>query len=94
MTSDMLQTLAKYGIALTVIVGCLILIYQGRGDQVQPWTIIGLIVGWIIRDSASNDATRNVERLAATQPTVTTGGNPPRTTVKPTPAAGEGDVLP
>jgi hypothetical protein len=82
--TDQIQTVAKYVIALTVIVGCFVLIYQTRGDQVQPWTIIGLIVGWIIRDSAGNAATANMERLAAAQPTVTTTAGPPqRTTVTP-----------
>ncbi len=81
---DLVQSVAKYAIALTVIVGCFLLIYQSRGDQVQPWTIIGLIVGWIIRDSAGNAATANVERIAAAQPTVTsTPGPPARTTVTP-----------
>ena len=82
--NDLLQSVAKYAIALVVIIGCLLLIYQSRGDQVQPWTIIGLIVGWIIRDSAGNSATSNVERIAASQPTVTsTSGPPARTTVTP-----------
>lgn len=75
---------AKYVIALAIIAGAFVLIYQGKGDQTQPWTVIGLIAGWIIRDSAGNSATANVERIAAAQPTVTTSGNPPRTTVTPT----------
>jgi hypothetical protein len=80
---ETLNGVAKYAIALTVIIGCFLLIYQGRGDQVQPWTVIGLIVGWIIRDSAGNSATADVQRIAASQPTVTTQGDPPKTTVKP-----------
>ncbi len=81
---------AKYVIAATLIVGCFVLIYQGKGDQTQPWTVIGLIAGWIIRDSAGNSATANVERIAASQPTVTTGGNPPVTTVTPPDPDAEG----
>ena len=80
---DVLNSGAKYVIALTLIAGCFILIYQGKGDQTQPWTVIGLIAGWIIRDSAGNSAASNVATIAAAQPTVTTGGNPPRTTVSP-----------
>ena len=80
---ELVETSAKYVIAFGVIVGCFVLIYQGRGDQVQPWTVIGLVVGWIIRDSAGNSATANVRQIASSQPTVTTGGNPPRTTVTP-----------
>lgn len=77
MTSDLVNTFAKYAIALTVIVGCFVLIYQGKGDQVQPWTIIGLVVGWIIRDSSGQSATTNaVKTIAASQPngTVIGGG--------------------
>lgn len=78
---ELVQVAAKYIIALIVILGCLVLIYQGRGDQVQPWTVIGLVVGWIIRDSAGNAATANMERIAQTQPTVTTTAGPPQRTV-------------
>ncbi len=80
---DVLNSAAKYVIALVVIIGCFTLIYQGKGDQVQPWTVIGLVVGWIIRDSAGNSSAANDARIAASQPTVTTSGNPPRTTVTP-----------
>jgi hypothetical protein len=92
MRTETIQTAAKYLIALVVIGGCFLIIYQAApdADLTQPWTIIGLIVGWIIRDSAGNDATSNVARIAAAQPTVTTAGDPPRTTVTPTPQV-EGD---
>lgn len=65
MNIDTINAIAKYAIALVVIVGCFTLIYQGKGDQVQPWTVIGLVVGWIIRDSAGNQATANVKQIAA-----------------------------
>lgn len=82
--TDTLNAAAKYIIALSLIVGCFVLIYQGRGDQTQPWTVIGLIAGWIIRDSAGNSAAANVATIAASQPTVTTTAGPPqRTTVTP-----------
>jgi hypothetical protein len=84
MTRELTDSIFKYAIALVVIVGCFVLIYTGKGDQVQPWTVIGLVVGWIIRDSAGNSSSANLARVAASQPTVTTGGNPPRTTVTPT----------
>lgn len=86
---NQISTIAKYTIALTVIIGCFVLIYQGRGDQVQPWTVIGLIVGWIIRDSAGESATGLVERVQASQPTVTTTAGPPQRTVIAPPDAGE-----
>jgi hypothetical protein len=63
-----------------VVVGCLVLIYTGKGDPVQPWTIMGLIIGWIIRDSAGNTSSANLARVAAAQPTVTTSAGPPATT--------------
>lgn len=80
---DTIDTGAKYIIALAVIVGCFALIYTGQtgGDNTQPWSVITLIVGWLIRDSAGNSAAKNVERIAAAQPTVTV--DPPQTTVTP-----------
>jgi hypothetical protein len=81
---DYLNSGAKYVIALALIGGCFVLIYQGKGDQTQPWTVIGLIAGWIIRDSAGASAAANVATIAASQPTVTTSsGPPPSTTVAP-----------
>jgi hypothetical protein len=78
---DLLNNAAKYLIALALIGGCFVLIYQGKGDQTQPWTVIGLIAGWIIRDSAGNSAAANVATIAAAQPTVTTTAGPPQRTV-------------
>jgi hypothetical protein len=78
-----IDTIAKYLIAGIVVIGCLILIYQGRGDQTQPWTILGLVIGWIIRDSAGNSSSANLARVAAAQPTVSVGGTPPRAVVTP-----------
>lgn len=84
---ESIDTIAKYAIALVVVVGCLVLIYMGRGDQTQPWTILGLVIGWIIRDSAGNTSSANLARVAASQPTVTTSAGPPAsTTVTPAPA--------
>ncbi len=86
---DTLNAASKYIIALALIVGCFVLVYQSKGDQTQPWTVIGLIAGWIIRDSAGNSAAANVATIAAAQPTITSGGVPPTTTVTPTdPQAG------
>ena len=72
MTSDTLQTAGKYLIAVAVIVGCFVLLYTAKATDTQPWTVIGLIVGWIVRDSAGNSATTNaVKTIAAASP------NPP-----------------
>lgn len=85
MSRELVDTVAKYIIAGGVVAGCFYLIATvPTVDSVQPWTIIGLVIGWIIRDSAGNTSTANLTRLAQTQPTVTTSGNPPTTTVTPT----------
>jgi len=65
MTKELIDTIAKYVIAAGVIVGCFLLIYNSIGDDVQAWTVIGLIVGWLIRDSAGNTASANTARIAA-----------------------------
>ena len=59
MTSDTIQTVGKYLIAVAVIVGCFVLLYTAKATDTQPWTVIGLIVGWIVRDSAGTSATTN-----------------------------------
>lgn len=76
---ETLNATAKYAIALSLIAGCFILVYQGKGDQTQPWTVIGLIAGWIIRDSAGNSAAANVATIAAAQPNVIASAGPPNT---------------
>lgn len=65
MNSDQFQVLGKYVIAVTVIAGCFLLLYTGKSQDTQPWTVIGLIVGWIIRDSAGQSATTNAVRTIA-----------------------------
>ncbi len=81
---DTLNAAAKYVIALSLIVGCFVLVYQAKGDQTQPWTVIGLIAGWIIRDSAGNSAAANVATIASAQPNVVASAGPPNTlTVTP-----------
>ncbi len=67
---ELIDTVAKYAIALVVVIGCLILIYTGQGDPVQPWTILGLIIGWIIRDSAGNTSAANLAKAQAAVPPV------------------------
>ncbi len=85
MPRETIDTIAKYLIAGAVVVGCFYLIATvPTVDPVQPWTLLGLIIGWIIRDSAGNTSSANLARVAATQPTVTTSGNPPTTTIEPT----------
>lgn len=59
MTPELVQTLGKYLIAIAVITGCFVLLYTGDPTNTQPWTVIGLIIGWIVRDNAGTSATTN-----------------------------------
>ena len=69
MTTDTIQTIGKYAIALVTLGGCFLLLYQVDPSNTQPWTVIGLIVGWIVRDSAGQQATTNaVKTIAAANP--------------------------
>lgn len=65
MTKELIDTVAKYVIAIIVVGSCFFLIYNERGDSVQAWTLLGLVVGWLIRDSAGNSASANTARVAA-----------------------------
>jgi hypothetical protein len=65
MSADLISTIGKYVIALAVIAGSFVIIYQDANNA-QPWTVVGLIVGWIIRDSAGQSATSNAVRLQQT----------------------------
>jgi len=62
MNSDVIQTIGKYLIALLTLGGCFFLLYTGSATDTQPWTVIGLIVGWIVRDSAGQSASLNVQK--------------------------------
>ena len=85
MSREIIDTASKYLIALVCVAGSFYLIATvPTVDPVQPWALLALIVGWIIRDSAGNTSTANLVRAAQAQPTVTTTGNPPTTTVTPT----------
>ena len=59
MTPETIQTVGKYLIALVTLAGCFALLYTVDPANTQPWTVIGLIVGWIVRDSAGTSATTN-----------------------------------
>jgi len=86
MARDLVDSLAKYVIAFTVVIGCFYQIHTGAAtDLTQAWAMLALIVGWLIRDTAGNSATANLVRAQAALPTVTTSAGPPQvTTVSPT----------
>ena len=94
MNTALLQGIGKYILAAGVVAGCFYVIATAvpvgdvKPDLTQPWSVITLIVGWLIRDSAGNSAAANVATIAAAQPTVTTQGNPPKTTVTPAEVSG------
>lgn len=74
MNTDLISTIGKYLIALVALVGCFLLIYTAPAgsNPAEDWTVVGLIVGWIVRDSAGQSATVNaVKTIAAATP------NPP-----------------
>ncbi len=66
MMKDTIDGIAKYAIAAAVIAGCFAIIYLSppSSDNTQPWSVITLIVGWLIRDSAGTSATRNAVAVA------------------------------
>ncbi len=71
MNTDTLSTVGKYLIALASLGGCfyLVAVATAGADMSQAWTVIGLIVGWIVRDSAGQSATANATKtIAAVNP--------------------------
>lgn len=64
MTTDLLQGIGKYLIAGGVVGGCFYVIATSGGDLTQPWSVVTLIVGWLIRDSAGNSAASNAATIA------------------------------
>lgn len=76
MTREIIDTIAKYLIALVVVGSCFYIIATSATgtDTTQAWTLLGLIVGWLIRDSAGNTASANTAKIAAAgAPVVITG---------------------
>lgn len=67
MNTDLISVIGKYLVALVALVGCLLLVYTApAGTNVaEDFTVIGLIVGWIVRDSAGQSATVNAVKTIA-----------------------------
>lgn len=81
MPRETIDTVAKWIVVVITMAACFYLLAAvPTVDPIQPWTIIGLVIGWIIRDSAGNTSSANLARVAASQPTVTTTAGPPATT--------------
>lgn len=90
MPRETIDTVAKWLVVLLTMGACFYLLAAvPTVDPIQPWTIIGLVIGWIIRDSAGNTSSANLARVAAMQPTITTNGTTTVTAPEPyeTPAS-------
>lgn len=69
MNTDLVNAIGKWAIVVLILAGSFVLLYQGKGDGLQPWSAISLIVGWVIRDSAGSSATTNaVKTIVAANP--------------------------
>lgn len=70
LNSDLIATLGKYVIALAVLIGSFVVISQDTANA-SAWGVVGIVVGWIVRDSAGTSATTNaVKTIAAVTPPV------------------------
>ena len=68
MNVDLINAIAKWVVIVVILAGSFAMAYLAVGD-VQAWVgLIGIIVGWVVRDSAGSSATANAARLAAPAP--------------------------
>jgi hypothetical protein len=67
MNTDLISVIGKYLVALVALVGCLLLVSTAPSgtNTAEDFTVIGLIVGWIVRDSAGQSATVNAVKTIA-----------------------------
>lgn len=65
LNADTISTLGKYLIALAVLIGAFVTVTNNPSNSDSAWGVIGLIVGWIVRDSAGSSATSNAIKIAA-----------------------------
>jgi hypothetical protein len=81
MQNETIQIVGKYVIALVIIVGCFLQIHFNTGpglDNSAYVGLIGLIVGWVVRDSAGQQATSNATKVIAANTLANAGQiNPP-----------------
>ena len=66
MQADTIRLLASYLIAVLVLAGAFVLIYENRGDSGQAWLAVGAVLGWAFNRESSAAAARQTERAAAT----------------------------
>jgi hypothetical protein len=89
MTQDTLRTLFTYIVAVLILIGAFVLIFDARGDAGQAWLAVGAVLGYVFRDAGGASATGQVLRIQAAQPTATVTSGPPATaTVAPGPVDG------
>jgi uncharacterized membrane protein len=67
MTTDTLSTIGKYVIAAGIIAICgyIVATATSESNLTQAWSAMFLIIGWIIRDSAGQQATTNAVKTIA-----------------------------
>lgn len=68
MQSDTIRLLASYVIAILVLAGAFVLIYENRGDSGQAWLAIGAVLGWAFNRESSAASARQTERAIAITP--------------------------
>jgi hypothetical protein len=105
---DTLKVTYTYAIATIIVIGGLAILYFSRLDPPESNSqnlglvvagFIGIALQFVFQRETQTSTARQVERATAagvaSQPTVTTGGEPPTTTVTPAaPAMPSSDVQP
>ncbi len=64
MTALNIRLLFTYLILLGAVGGMVALLVLDKGDEVQVWGLLGLIVGALIRDLASIQSAQSSEKIA------------------------------
>jgi hypothetical protein len=65
MTRDNIQLVMTYVIALLILVGSFVLIYQNVGDSGQAWLAVGAVLGYVFRDAGGSAGAHNAASVAA-----------------------------
>jgi hypothetical protein len=92
-SADNIKVLFTYALAFVVVVGGGLMLYATRLDPPESASqdygllvagFIGIALQYVFNRESATQATRLAQSsFAAAQPTITTSGNPPRTTVTP-----------
>lgn len=69
MSPELVRTIATYLIAVLVLIGSFVIIYQGRGDVGTAQIALGAVLGYVFRDAGGAAAVRNAKVLNGDQST-------------------------